>query len=120
MDTNTATMSWNRRSSAGGDGKCFFTTEFRDEAKGDPSAHRDVARSVDDLGAVKHEILIVVRAHFSKADVNVEFDDRAHDQAHDHATILEIGNSNKSEAPASFNAGMSVLMERFSTTLSTA
>ena len=80
-------------------------------------ADRDVAAAVGDGDAVERHDRAVVAGDLAEADLPVE---RRHRAAHRQATILLIGNSKMSEAPASFSAGISVLIVRLSTTVSTA
>ena len=64
----------------------------------------------------------VVGLDHAEADLAVELDDRAVPEVagQRHGTILEIISSSRSVAPASRSAGMTRLIVRFSTTVSTA
>ena len=75
----------------------------------------DAARPVGDLDAVEQVARAVGGGDRSQAGGGVE----RHDHAV-HGTILEIGSSSRSVAPASDRAGMIRLIVRLSTTLSTA
>src|SRR5262245_25825039 len=66
---------------------------------------------------MKRQHLTIDGGDLAETSIEVE---RSHRCAHHQAMILEIGNSKMPVAPASFNAGMSVLIWSLATTVSTA
>ena len=107
-------------------------TEANDGGEFDTLANCNVARLVGDVDAVHQVNVPVICGDITKTRVRVEVGDDSPTRpiegggigggvALGHQwMILEIGNSRMSVAPASFSAGMTVLMVRFCTTDSTA
>lgn len=99
------------------DRECFRSSELLTDFTANDRTDIDRPGAVGDLGTVEHDVASIIDTNTTQADMGIECDDLG---PHHQATILAIGISRRSEAPASFNAGISVLIERFSTTDSTA
>src|SRR5262245_50184175 len=102
------------RSQVGG----LVLPELAQQVELDALADGDRAGAVGDLDAVEQQRRAVVGRHVAEADWLVEVHDvRA---GHRQCTILAIGTSRRSVAPASLSAGITRLIPRFSTSVSTA
>jgi hypothetical protein len=98
--------------------------------KADLRAHRNAARTVGDLGAVELVTPPVLGAHLPQSHVLVKTIDgalrvgRARSVMRTHrlaqGTILLIGSSIMSVAPASFSSGINLFIVSLGTTVSTA
>jgi len=100
------------------------------DAEGHFRPYCDIPGAVHYLRAVEREIDAPFGTHFPEANLGVETDHAAPCRSSEHlgpgegraahATILLMGSSMMSEAPASLSSGISLLIASFGTTVSTA
>jgi len=84
---------------------------------GEPRGVPDLFTDLEDRRNSEPSVEVIVQQRLRCFDYRPEFDVAGHCRQW---TILEIGNSRMSVAPASLSAGITVLTSRFSTTDSTA
>src|SRR5690349_8713390 len=104
--------------SAGSQLRRLVATELAQQLERHVGPDGDRAGAVGDLDAVEQVLGAVVGRDVAEPDVLVEVGHPA--GWHPQCTILAIGISSRSVAPASLSAGITVLIPRFSSRLSTA